>query len=67
MTAVIAGFVEQATVVHEFGHLAGLVDNGVPMVSPHLDPEHAKHCTNEVCVMYCRTKGQKTMRYSFSR
>jgi predicted Zn-dependent protease len=50
-------FVEQATLVHEFGHVMGLVDNGIPMVSDHLDPDHLRHCTNEECVMYWQNEG----------
>jgi predicted Zn-dependent protease len=50
-------FVEQATLVHEFGHVMGLVDNGVPMVTDHLDKEHPRHCTNEDCVMYWQNEG----------
>lgn len=50
-------FVEQATLVHEFGHVMGLVDNGVPMVTDHLDREHPRHCTNEDCVMYWQNEG----------
>ena len=55
-------FVEQATLVHEFGHVMGLVDNGVPMVSDHLDPDHPRHCTNEECVMYWQNEGAADLR-----
>lgn len=44
--------VEQTVLVHEFGHSVGLVDNGAPNVSAHVDEEHGAHCTNEDCVMY---------------
>lgn len=49
-----AGYsVEQATVVHEFGHAVGLVANGIPVTSPHHDEAHPAHCTNaDACVMY---------------
>lgn len=43
---------EQAVLVHEFGHAAGLVDNGLPMASPHRDEQHGRHCENDRCVMY---------------
>jgi len=43
---------EQATLVHEFGHALGLVNNGVPMVINHEDPEHPHHCTNDQCIMF---------------
>ncbi|HOO37357.1 MAG TPA: hypothetical protein PKY89_03620 [Deltaproteobacteria bacterium] len=55
-------FVEQATLVHEFGHVMGLVDNGIPMVSDHLDPDHPRHCTNEECVMYWQNEGAADLR-----
>jgi hypothetical protein len=48
---------EQTTLVHEFGHAAGLVNNGIPMVSDHEDTEHINHCTNEDCVMFWENDG----------
>jgi predicted Zn-dependent protease len=45
-------FIEQATVIHEFGHTLGLVNNGVPMVTDHEDKAHPHHCSNEDCVMF---------------
>ncbi len=53
----IRRFVEQATLVHETGHILGLVNNGTPMASPHEDAEHPKHCANPVCVMYWSNEG----------
>lgn len=44
--------IEQATVVHELGHVIGLVNNGVPMVAPHEDSEHPHHTTDPDDVMY---------------
>ncbi len=44
--------VEQTTLVHEFGHAAGLVNNGLMQVDDHHDAEHGAHCSNEDCVMY---------------
>ncbi len=38
--------------VHEFGHLIGLVDNGLDMVNEHDDPDHPPHCDNPDCMMY---------------
>lgn len=43
---------EQGVWAHEVGHLLGLVDNGLPMVTPHKDPEHGAHDSNSQCVMY---------------
>ena len=45
-------FIEQATIIHEFGHTLGLVNNGVPMITSHEDSTHPHHCTNEDCVMF---------------
>ncbi|HTL80077.1 MAG TPA: peptidase [Bacteroidia bacterium] len=43
----------EATVIeHEFGHLFGLVDNGTPMTTPHMDPSNNNHCNNSKCLMY---------------
>jgi hypothetical protein len=54
-------FVEQSTLVHELGHAVGLVDNGVPLTTAHLDAEHGKHCTNTACVMYWQNEGASAM------
>lgn len=43
---------ERATLLHEAGHAMGLVDNGLPMVTPREDPEHPGHPTNAQSVMY---------------
>ena len=43
---------EQATLIHEFGHAAGLVNVGVPLTSDHHDEEHGAHCSNTDCIMY---------------
>lgn len=50
-------YVEQATIVHEFGHAAGLVDNGLALTSAHNDTTHDGHCTNQDCVMYWAIEG----------
>lgn len=42
---------EGAVLLHEAGHLLGLVNLLSPMVTPHEDPTHAHHCTNGACVM----------------
>ncbi|PRQ03815.1 hypothetical protein [Enhygromyxa salina] len=40
--------------VHELGHVIGLVDNGLPMVEDHRDPDpdHGDHDASSDCVMY---------------
>lgn len=44
--------VETAVMQHEFGHIMGLVDNGSPAVSDHVDSQHGAHCTTDSCLMY---------------
>jgi len=43
---------EASVLLHELGHLLGLVDNGAPMVEPHKDEAHGAHDTDEGCLMY---------------
>lgn len=43
---------EGSVLLHELGHLFGLVDNGLPMVTPHRDPDHGAHDDDEDCLMY---------------
>lgn len=43
---------ETTVIMHELGHLLGLVNLGSPMQTPHEDGAHPKHCTNENCLMY---------------
>ena len=38
--------------LHEVGHVIGLVNNPMPMVSPHEDAEHDAHDHDEGCLMY---------------
>jgi hypothetical protein len=49
-------FVERAVLVHEFGHAAGLVNLGAPMVRPHEDGAHGEagrgHSASKDSVMY---------------
>jgi hypothetical protein len=44
--------VESGTLMHETGHLLGLVNTGTSMVKPHEDAAHKAHCTNTGCLMY---------------
>lgn len=44
--------VEPTVLVHEAGHVLGLVNNGVSMQADHEDPDHTHHDDNEDCVMY---------------
>ncbi|MCB9194861.1 MAG: peptidase [Flavobacteriales bacterium] len=43
---------ETAVLMHEFGHILGLVNNGTPMTQNHEDPNRAHHCDNQNCLMY---------------
>ena len=49
--------IEQSTLIHEFGHAVGLVNNGVPLQSVHQDSAHDAHCGNVDCVMYYQNEG----------
>ena len=42
----------KAVVSHEFGHVLGLVNQGLPMVEPHEDAAHPGHDAGEDCLMY---------------
>ncbi len=49
--------VERAVLVHEAGHLLGLVNNGIPMVVPHEDSSSKGHSNNKGSVMYKAVEG----------
>jgi hypothetical protein len=55
---------EQGTLVHEFGHCMGLVDNGVPMITDHQDQEYKCHCRNSNCVMSWQYNNGDMMAFS---
>jgi hypothetical protein len=46
---------ETRVLLHELGHLLGLVNVGTPLTSDHKDNEHGKHCLNRNCLMYYLT------------
>ena len=48
---------ESTVLLHELGHVVGLVDNGVDMVEPHADEEHGAHDESDECVMYWAYEG----------
>lgn len=52
VTRAVREFVEQSIVIHETGHVLGLVNNGVRLTTAHEDLAHEAHCTNANCVMY---------------
>jgi len=39
-------------ILHEIGHVIGLVDNGTAMQSNHIDAGNGHHCNNDDCLMY---------------
>lgn len=43
---------EQSVLVHEFGHVLGLVNNGIDMVNDHEDDDHPGHSDNQDSVMW---------------
>ena len=55
--AVEQGMEERATLMHEFGHILGLVNVGTPMGFQHNDTEHPPHCTGHCC-MWWQTDGE---------
>ena len=57
VTPYLENFVEQSTLVHEFGHAVGLVNNGIPLASAHHDAAHGAHCADESCVMFYANEG----------
>ncbi len=44
--------VEASVMMHEFGHILGLVNNGTDQVQDHEDENHEAHCDIESCLMY---------------
>ncbi len=58
---VLERFAEQTTLVHEFGHAVGLVNNGIPLTSDHHDSNNGAHCTNRDCVMFWSNEGVRDL------
>lgn len=50
-------YVEQSTILHEFGHAVGLVENGIEAINDHHDEDNPGHCSNPDCVMYFQNEG----------
>ncbi len=53
--------IEQAVLVHEFGHVVGLVDRGIPMVTARKDSENGAHSNNPESVMYWAIESAGTL------
>jgi len=49
--------IEQYTLVHELGHVMGLVDNGIPAITDHQDAATGHHCTETSCIMHHSAAG----------
>ena len=43
---------ETAVLLHEIGHLLGLINKGSAPQSSHVDPDFPDHCNNRKCLMY---------------
>ena len=50
--------IEKAVLVHEYGHLLGLVNMGYTSPHDHEDPDHPHHSNNEESVMYWAIESQ---------
>ena len=50
--------IEKSVIVHEFGHLLGLINNGYQSPHDHEDPDHPNHSNNEDSVMYWAIESQ---------
>jgi hypothetical protein len=55
--------VEKSVVVHEFGHVLGLVNLGTAMVNPHEDTAHRGHSTSKDSVMYWAIESDAITRF----
>lgn len=53
--------VERAVLVHEAGHVLGLVNHGAPMVRPHEDREHLGHSASRESVMFWQMDAQDAL------
>lgn len=47
---------ETAVVLHEIGHILGLVNKGSASRSDHVDEDNNYHCSNRLCLMYHATE-----------
>lgn len=63
--AEVRDVVEAIVLVHEAGHLFGLVNNGLPMATDHEDPENPRHDASAACVMAHRIDTANVKRLLF--
>lgn len=58
----IAGVNEERSVLlHEIGHLLGLVNNGTPQLVPRQDARHARHCDRNCVMFWCISEYDSTV------
>ena len=50
--------IERSVIVHEFGHLLGLINNGYQSPHNHEDSEHPHHSNNDESVKYWAIESQ---------
>jgi len=50
--------IEKSVIVHEYGHLVALVNNGYESPHDHEDPDHPNHSNNDESVMYWAIESQ---------
>ena len=48
----VCPLVERGVLLHEIGHILGLVNTGLPMVTDHEDPDNSYHDVDSDCIMY---------------
>jgi hypothetical protein len=58
--------VVRAVSIHEAGHLLGLVNAPLPMVTDHEDPDHEAHSINEDSVMFWKVENSNAITDLFS-
>ncbi|HLA55837.1 MAG TPA: hypothetical protein VK623_07035 [Flavobacterium sp.] len=52
---------ETTVILHELGHLLGLVNLGSTMQTAHEDTGHDKHCNNNDCLMYWQVENSANL------
>jgi hypothetical protein len=59
---------EQAALLHAFGHAVGFVANGLEVASPHHDEANGAHCSNDQCIMHWTNEGaDRLIQYAASK
>lgn len=59
---------EQAALLHAFGHAVGFVANGLEIASQHHDAANGPHCSNDQCIMHWTNEGaDRLIQYAASK